>query len=61
MKTLVAAAVLIGPELARACPTCARDSSAWAPFLIGAMILLPWAVGFTVFRIARRGEAGFRP
>ncbi len=61
MKSLLAAAVLAGPALARACPTCARDPSAWAPFLIGTMIVLPWVVGLTVFRIVRRGEAGFRP
>jgi hypothetical protein len=61
MKSLLVAAVLAGPALARACPTCARDSSAWAPFLIGTMIVLPWVVGLTVFRIVRRGEAGFRP
>jgi hypothetical protein len=61
MRSLSAAAALVLPALARACPTCARDSSPWAPWLIGGMILLPWAVGITVFRVVKRGDVGFRP
>ena len=61
MRSILAAALLAGPALARACPSCARDTSPWAPYLIGSMILLPWAVGLAVFRVLRRGETGFQP
>ncbi len=64
MKTLVALAAVCAlsvPAIALACPACARDTSPWAPYLLGSMILLPFAVAAIVVRIVRRGETEFRP
>jgi hypothetical protein len=64
VKTLVALAALAAlsvPATALACPACARDTSPWAPFLVGSMLLLPFAVAAIVVRIVRHGETEFRP
>ncbi len=59
MRALCALASLAGwtlPSVAAACPACARDTSPWAPYLIGSMLLIPFAVAAVVVRIVRRGE-----
>jgi hypothetical protein len=58
---LAATAALLLPAIARACPACARDASPAALYLVGGMILLPFAVAAVVLREVRRGEPGGRP
>jgi hypothetical protein len=58
---LAAAAALLLPALAWACPACARDNSPAALYFVGGMILLPFAVGAVVLREVRRSDPGGRP
>jgi hypothetical protein len=52
----VAFAVLLLPRLAAACPMCASQHPGGTArlALLGAMLLLPFAVAFVVFRALRR-------
>jgi hypothetical protein len=59
MKRLLAAAVVLAPALARACPACARDEGPWAALLVGAMIAAPYVVAAVVVRAVR--SAGEEP
>ncbi len=56
MKALAAVALLSAPALALACPSCARDGSPITAYLVGSMILLPFAVASVVIRAIRRGD-----
>ena len=58
MKPLLAAVLWSLPALAMACPACARDSSPWGQALVGAMIVLPFAVASVVIGVVRRGDPG---
>ncbi len=56
MKRLLALAAVVAPQLALACPVCARDASPRALQLVGAMILIPYGVAVVVFRVAREAS-----
>jgi len=44
--------------LSLACAVCARDADPAAPFLIAAMLAVPYAVAAVVLRAIRRSGAG---
>lgn len=54
------AAVVLAPALAWACPSCAGRNDGGgvaALYLLGSMILLPFAIAAVVVRVIRRAEA----
>ncbi|MBI3847442.1 MAG: hypothetical protein HY292_22650 [Planctomycetes bacterium] len=55
---MMAASLLATPQLALACPYCARPLSPGTFALLGAMILSPFAVVAIVVRIIRRVDSG---
>jgi len=56
---MAAAALALAPAAAAACPQCAsRDGGGLlTAFLLGGMILLPFAVFWVVLKIIRRGAS----
>jgi hypothetical protein len=55
----VAFAILILPQLAEACPTCASQQPGGTARIaaLGMMLLLPFGIGFVVFGALRRASA----
>jgi hypothetical protein len=56
MSWRLAAATLLAPGLARACPSCARDGGPFTALFIAAMIAAPYAIGWLAVRAIRDGE-----
>jgi hypothetical protein len=52
-RIALALAGTLGPTLAVACPTCARDQTPYAPLIIGALIAAPYVVAAVVVRAIR--------
>lgn len=61
MKTFFAVALSSLPRIALACPVCARDNGRFAPVLIGAMILAPYAVAAVAVSLLRRSASREEP
>jgi hypothetical protein len=53
MKAFLALAGTLAPSLAAACPSCARDQTPYAPFIIAGMIAAPYLVAAVVIRAIR--------
>ena len=56
MRTFLGAALALLPAVAGACPACARDGTPRAAFIIGAMMLAPYAVAGLVLLAVHRGS-----
>ena len=59
----LALAALLTPALAAACPQCAstQNGGMLRTFVLGAFVLLPWAIVALVIRFVRSGERNDRP
>lgn len=55
MKAALAAAAVLAPAVALACPSCAGDKTPYAALIIAAMIAAPYVVAAVVIRAIRAG------
>ncbi|MCC6997079.1 MAG: hypothetical protein IT370_20870 [Deltaproteobacteria bacterium] len=57
------ALLLLAPRLAEACPQCAGRSagSSLIPYLIGSLVLFPFAVVYVIHRIIKKAPPGVDP